>query len=258
MRERPILFSGPMVRAILDGRKTQTRRVLKWQPGALDRPFIMDDGSWHVTDSRGGHMSPLGLRYAPGDRLWVREAWARSDDHEWLVAYRADGTCGAWGWDGDGKLAFNRHGLVLDPERRDGKGEWGLGKFGGKWRPSIHMPRWASRITLEVTGVKVERLQDISEADAIAEGIDDVTAEIAPRDKSLRFWRRYRDGGWNGYVDCPIGSYASLWTEINGPGSWEANPWVVAISFRVVAPDQVSPGGCGEGPPSACAGGPSP
>lgn len=107
----------------------------------------------------------------------------------------------------------------------------------GDWtkpKPGIHMPRWASRITLLVTDVRVERVQDISEEDAIAEGIEDVTRQITPNDPSLRFWRRYRDGSGVGYVDSAIGSYASLWTSINGPGSWNANPWVAALSFERV------------------------
>ena len=221
VREKPILFSGPMVRAILEGRKRQTRRVLKPQPEK------MPAGTWHVPWQVGGgsimgadatdHCIAVemeqGLRTEVGDRLWVREAWARSDDHEWLVAYRADGTCGAWMWDGDGKPAFNRHGLVLDPARRDDKGEWGLGKFGGKWRPSIHLPRKYSRITLEVADVKVERLQDISHEDAVAEGMG-----IFPHSMSAQ--KRFRE----------------VWESINGPGSWEANPWVVVISFKRLTP----------------------
>ena len=138
----------------------------------------------------------------PGDRLWVRETWhdASSSLHS-CALYRADGTDLHW----------------------------------DKWTPSIHMPRWASRITLEITSVRVERLQDISEADAQAEGVEDVTAQVAPRDPEFRFWRRYRDGGLNGYTGNAIASYASLWTEINGPGSWDANPWVWAIEFRRLA-----------------------
>lgn len=75
MTDLPIIFSAPMIRALLEGRKTQTRRRLKEQPGEIDRPFRMDDGSWHVADSQGSHMSPLAVRYATGDRLWVRETW---------------------------------------------------------------------------------------------------------------------------------------------------------------------------------------
>jgi hypothetical protein len=100
-------------------------------------------------------------------------------------------------------------------------------------RPSIFMPRWASRITLEVTGVRVERLQDISEADAIAEGVQDVTAMVALRDREFRFWRRYSGRGVNTlYTDNAIASYASLWTQINGPGSWDSNPWVWVVEFK--------------------------
>lgn len=204
MTDRPILFSAPMVRAILEGRKTQTRRVFVPPP-----PFAAGDDI--TVQLATGSIAP---RHKVGDRLWVREAWAP-------LAALTHGDPGV-------QALADRGFYRADNSTVEGEIS--------RWRPSIHMPRWASRITLEVTGVKVERLQDISEADAIAEGIDDVTAEIAPRDKSLRFWRRYRDGGWNGYVDCPIGSYASLWTEINGDGSWEANPWVVAIAFKRVTP----------------------
>jgi len=185
MVDRPIIFSGPMVRALLEGRKTQTRRIIKPQP---DQECVPPPG-WPP------------VRIAVGDSLWVRENWrpVHSGDPSRGARYMAD---------------------LSGPDQT-------------KWKPSIHMPRWASRLTLVVTGVKVERLQDISEEDAIAEGIEDVTGEVASSDKSLRFWKRYRDGGWNSYVDSPIGSYASLWTEINGPGSWEANPWVVAVSFTI-------------------------
>ena len=94
------------------------------------------------------------------------------------------------------------------------------------------MPRWASRITLDITAVRVERLQDISEEDAQAEGVEDVTKDVAPSDPEFRFWRRYRDGGPNAYTDNAIASFASLWTEINGPTSWEANPWVWVVEFN--------------------------
>lgn len=211
--DRPILFSKPMVRAILreikapGTGKTQTRRVLKPQPPANARysgiHYASDEpNSWFFNSPRG----PMKVRerYEGGERLWVRESLECANGE--AIGYPADGT-----W------------LPNTPWR------WQRAKL-----PSIHMPRWASRITLHVTDVRVERLQDISEEDAIAEGIEEVTNEVASRDKSLRYWRRYRDGGWNGYVDNPIGSYASLWTEINGPGSYEANPWVAAISYRPV------------------------
>ena len=210
MKERPILFSAPMVRAILSGQKTQTRRIAKdvrhpdlgnwYTPGAL----VMECEPQHVID----RCCPHGR---PGDRLWVRETFVQGYDADsnrlpMKTWYRASDRV-AWS-DDDG---------------------W---ETNIPWRPSIHMPRSACRILLEVTAVRVERLQDISEADAQAEGVEDVTKEVAPSDPEFRFWRRYRDGGTNGYTDNAIASFASLWTEINGPGSWEANPWVWVVEFK--------------------------
>jgi hypothetical protein len=198
MTDRPILFSAPMVRALLAGTKTQTRRILKVQPGDLDAVFCMDDGSWHVTGADGSHMSPLPVRYRVSDRLWVRETWMP----------RALG------------LAISR---VMKPHYRadadSDRPEWR-----GLWKPSIFMPRWASRLTLTVTDVRVQRLQDISEEDAIAEGITE-----AP------------DGWWSAdhKAGAPLagcdarGAYYCLWNHINGPGSWDANPWIVAPTFAV-------------------------
>ena len=137
-KERPILCSAPDVMAILDGRKTQTRRIMKPQPNRTWPDEVTPH--WSVGGNRTlpGASNPLRCPYGvPGDRLWVREAWRLPDGApKGWVDYRADDT-------------------------RDGF----------KWKPSIHMPRWASRITLEVTDVRVERLQDISEADAMAEGV---------------------------------------------------------------------------------------
>jgi hypothetical protein len=218
MSEKPILFSGPMVRAILDGRKTQTRRVLKPQPEA--------DGLYH--DMKAAHRA---LRWLKGDRLWVREAFAIGFDYD-----AEDKPIGD-----EPKLFYAATNAVrwFDTETD----EW---RDAPRWKPSIHMPRWASRITLEVTGVKVERLQDISDADARAEGVE--------RDSD----------GWRDYLEpstqcCATAktSFLTLWDRINGPGSWEANPWVVAVAFRVLPRDQASASRSGEGPPSACAGGPS-
>ena len=201
MKERPILFSAPMVRAILDGSKTQTRRIVK--------------PKWTIypaADPRMTKWLPACPYGQPGDRLWVRETWQGplldSEEHE--AQFREDGPD-----------AFNKPGFcayratdTLDAVDSDGND---LG-----WRPSIHMPRWASRILLEVTGVRVERLNDISKADAIAEGappshpsIDRVSAEYGHADFS-RSW------------------YAQLWDQINGPGSWDANPWVWVVEFKRV------------------------
>lgn len=224
MKERPILFSGPMVRALLDGGKTQTRRVVK--PEGANHLFQFrgttaaagadePTGEWawcgseHVVNKH--IFCPYGR---PGDRLWVRETFRGCRAYE-VQGYPPKD----WG---NKPIWFEADGTA------PGSPEF----WAKKARPSIHMPRWASRITLEITEVRVERLQDISEVDSIAEGVEDVTGQVAPADPDLTFWRRYQDGGVSGYTDNPIASYASLWTQINGPGSWEANPWVWVVSFR--------------------------
>lgn len=206
MKSRPILFNGAMVRAILDGRKTQTRRILKGVPGDVDdlrveecHPTRIDrygeaypgtpvlgattrDGEWMQA-------CPFG---EVGDEMWVRETHSWNDpDYE--EQDRAD--------------AIGRP--------RDAFGRWCWyratdGEIDGPWRPSIHMPRWASRITLRITDVRVERLQSISEADAIAEGVE--------------------------HRGLPQIAFANFWESINGAGSWDVNPWVWAISFERVSP----------------------
>jgi hypothetical protein len=176
--ERPILFSAPMVRAILSGTKTQTRRVVKGMALLWLRP---DGFTPEFTALPENGLCPYGQ---PGDRLWVREAWRAWPDG---VAYRADIS--------DADLADAVH---------------------APWRPSIHMHRAASRITLEITAVRVERLQDISEADAKAEG---VTRPVPMLDDDP-----------STYVDA----FGDLWASINGPGSWDSNPWVWVIEFRRV------------------------
>jgi hypothetical protein len=181
MKERPILFSAPMVRALLDGSKTQTRRVAKLTDAAhVKEP--RGHRRWHPGDPAASLACPYGQ---PGDRLWVRETWidASSALHS-CVIYRADGNDQA---------------------------------CGQPWKPSIFMPRWASRITLEITAVRCERLQDISEADAMADG-----APWTPCTYEHPDWTPYRLG------------YCKLWESINGPDSWSANPWVWVIEFKKV------------------------
>jgi hypothetical protein len=188
MNERPILFSSPMVRALLDGSKTQTRRIMKPQP-SLGQDF-------------GGRvLCPYGQ---PGDRLWVREAFSgpRHQEHhpprDWHstdeIHYWADGcpSCNDW----------------------------------TKPRPGMFMPRWASRITLEITGVRVERLVDISEDDARAEGITDGGCLNCGESET-------NCGCLNPQPDARD-SFIHLWESINGPGSWAANPWVWVVEFRRV------------------------
>lgn len=198
MTDRPILFSAPMVLALLAGRKTQTRR-LAWR----DKVVPMRDGGDMVT--RAGPSS--WQRAKPGDRLWGRESYCRqiSGSLPTSCHYRADGEHVVLD-DGDGFTATNRDGSEKSP-----------------WRPSIHMPRWASRLTLTVTDVRVQRLQEISEQDAVAEG---VTMDDDP------FWRPTpADPDSGGRPSCR-NSFEFLWGHLHGPDAWAANPEVVALSFQ--------------------------
>ncbi|MGE8367044.1 hypothetical protein [Cupriavidus sp.] len=238
--ERPILFSGAMVRAILDGRKTQTRRVVKPQPpahtrvvdtyhypGERDRFYASDSGS--LLDGWTQHC-PHGQ---PGDRLWVRETHQfrganygdSGGEIEWFRVYGNGGAGDNWDPDFPAGFEPSRHDGVrklTEPGEQEGDGVVG---YVTKRRPGIHMPRWASRIQLEVTGVRVERLNDCSEADAIAEG-------IAPE---LDGWTDYSNPSCQMCTN-PIDSYRSLWDSINGAGAWETNPWVWVVEFRRVQP----------------------
>lgn len=181
MKERPILFSAPMVRALLAGTKTQTRRVCKLEVrSGMPEPEMLSLL----------RCCPYGK---PGDRLWVRETWNRFDGWEGYF-YAADDHSFGIGADDD-------------PDH--------IPEHALRWKPSIHMPRAASRITLEVTGVRVERLQEISEADAKAEG-------AAMHNSPAAMLTGYRTG------------YRLLWDSINGPGSWDANSWVWVVEFRRV------------------------
>lgn len=203
MKERPILFSAPMVLAILAARKTQTRRIIKDDLWACLTPEdFAPDG-----DAEPGEYCPHG---APGDHLWVRETWAtHADEGQTFVNYRARMR---------GESGISEPGAVR-PEifyRADG-GE----PFINNWRPSIFMPRWASRLTLEVESVRVERLQDISEEDAKAEGV-----EPAPFCKA---------GRPNGMVH--VEAFEHLWDRINvDRASWKSNPWIWVVSFKRVQP----------------------
>jgi hypothetical protein len=199
-REKPILFSGPMVKAILAGTKTQTRRLMKPQPEYFKRypnwlwttPQLRKDGLGPFAIDSGDRPGIFG-KYVPGETLWVRETWHPSArlGTEYEIEYRADEsrcTVDA-GWNGP----------TPQIDAAIGKG----------WRPSIFMPRWASRITLELTDVRVERLQDISEDDAKREG---VPASLMAS--------TYRIGFFN------------LWNSIHGCNADESNPWVWVLSFR--------------------------
>lgn len=240
MKERPILFNAPMVRAIIDGRKTQTRRIMKPQPEPIPADYPGPAGHWwpskahqsmlhietEMQDYNGpwkglaGSACPYG---GEGDQLWVRETHAVvrigvetfpgvKERHYAGIAYKAD--------DGREEVDITPS-QYKELDAKESKG----------WKPSIHMPRYASRIQLEITNIRVERLQDISEVDALAEGI-----------------QAYSDGTYRDYnvpddmvfdhntFASPVDSYRTLWDTINGPGSWEANPWVWVIEFRRIKP----------------------
>lgn len=213
MADLPILFSAPMVRAILreieqpGTGKTQTRRVLKAQP---DRIYKLRDG-WFVDD--GGMIErPLRIPFAVGDRLWVREAIG----HMPRTAYALPKTVNPSDPD---MAAYYR--VDFD---RSGK---------PAWKPSIHMPRWASRLTLTVTDVSVQRLQEISEADAVAEGLEhDIDGDVDGDGRHIVI-ESWRGADYLPWLRDPIEAYADLWDQLNDARSygWEANPWVAAYTF---------------------------
>jgi hypothetical protein len=199
MKERPILFSGEMVCAILEGRKTQTRRVVKVPRWALAGQMECDgcEPNWPMAEDCYGDRQKIDCPYGqPGDRLWVRETFCEFDPNKHGILGIHE------------KYAYRAETTPEGEEIRKG--------YGYSWRPSIFMPRWASRITLEVTAVRVERVQDISPEDALAEG--DVEALTNPRHK-----------------ETSIDWYHNLWDSINGAGSWASNPWVWVVEFRRIA-----------------------
>lgn len=233
MIERPILFSAPMIRALLAGTKTQTRRAVRVQPSARVGAAQVAAGLWAWLRGDDGSIESLILGKGrcpfgqPGDRLWVRETWckgcAHEDDDSVCIAYRASQG------PNDGPASSL---LVNNIPRPEGVALW---KDSDEvWRPSIFMPRWASRILLEVTDVRVERLQDISEADAAAEGVEQYgTGKDGGLRSINKTWRAYGHEDTQHAVSAHA-SYRSLWNAINGANSWDANPWVWAVSFRRV------------------------
>lgn len=230
-----MIFNAEMVRAILDGRKTQTRRIMKVQPsdgfhpthngydldlnahwytpGVVDKNGYLQPAKKDVfgaADENEGYACPFG---AVGDRIWVREAFQGPlVSEELLEEYRAypekfeNPEYCEYSADGGPRPEY----CDLDDNLRHG------------WRPSIHMPRWASRITLEITGVRVERLRDLSEDDAKSEGITPPSGGVLP--------------GWEYRIN-----FRDLWMSIYGADNWEANPWVWVIEFKVVPNVQDNP-----------------
>lgn len=204
MTDRPLILPGWAVHAVLreieapGSGKSQHRVVLRDQPGELDRPFKMDDGTWHVTDSRGGHMSQLSVEYRDGGRLWVRETWAPVP----VSAARSWGDV-PWRWNPDDDYEAAIFRASFD---RSGPGT--------SWRSSATMPRWASRLTLRVTDVRVQRVQDITEEDALAEGCP------AQSDEDLAGMEAR---GW----------FRDEWSTRYGADAWRQD-WVAALTFRPI------------------------
>ncbi|HIF6270565.1 hypothetical protein [Raoultella ornithinolytica] len=230
MKERGMIFNGEMVRALLSGRKTQTRRSMKVQPsegftpmnmalepdykarwytpGIVDKEGYLQPASkevFGVANENEGYSCPFG---AVGDRIWVREAFrvhSRATDVATLV-YKASER-NSW--------TEQTHRVPVAVCNKPATPE--------KWTPSLHMPRWASRILLEITDVRVERLNSISQEDAQAEGLE------------LTGWRpTYSDPDSGGEVITPYDNFAELWSSIYGDESWQANPWVWVIEFKRV------------------------
>ncbi|HBX2620719.1 hypothetical protein [Klebsiella pneumoniae] len=230
MKERGMIFNGEMVRAILDGRKTQTRRVIA-NVGhdnclPLQKRTKTKDGIYtHVMDAHIYGLCPFGKI---GDRIWVRETWSDVNlDGAPAVAYRADDEVYDLMEDKsllDEDGAFN----YQDPRVRKYQfAAWHsdlISGIEGNWRPSIHMPRWASRILLEITDVRVERLNSIHDVDAMREGIQNLTT------------CSHADFGIPGVVNAqhPVRAFQLLWESIYGADSWRANPWVWVIEFKRV------------------------
>lgn len=232
MKERPILMSAPMVHAILAGTKTQTRRAVKPQFVAdampVEMPATDPAGGWVVPGHSGtwwceAAANPDDARRCPygqpGDRLWVRETWYCDDYRVQRGPYLKPAEMDIDEARSDGTLIY-----LASSGDRPYEAEQPV------WHPSIHMPRWASRITLEVTGVRVERLQDINREDAIAEGVRPLSGSNGPN-----YWTVATDFG---SVNAPTAQhcYELLWNLINGPGSWEANPWVWVVAFERIKP----------------------
>lgn len=204
MKEHPILFSTPMVQAILEGRKTMTRRIIDPQPEAGKYPQSELDGFYWKSkfylskyDRKDISLVDNSRFGQPGDLLWVRETWIDTFIPHCVpvggIYYKAD-----------------------HPEDKS-----------LRWRPSIHMPKSAARIWLQVEEIRVERLQDITEEDAIAEGIEQIDQH------GQKVWKRY--DGYNTVTSSPIVSFWSLWVSINGEESWDANPWVWVVKDKVLS-----------------------
>ncbi len=253
IKERPILFSAPMVRAILEGRKTVTRRIVKdWQSPKEDVSESDAELRWAALaqchprwgfiahgataqecadDLASCGVCPYGQR---GKRLWVRETWGvishDFDEHGNMIDWTPDRPATPIREMPFGRGYYSGHVIY----RADGEATWAGDDDGGgddrsAWRPSIHMPRIASRILLEITDVRVERLGEISDEQALAEGVRLYTDHA-------EFGDWYHVEGIETYSAAPRRSFELLWSSINGADSWNSNPWVWVVEFKQVTP----------------------
>lgn len=225
---RPILFSSPMVRAILEGRKKQTRRVAKLGADRLGDEFMTElrDGNLIETIK----LCPYGQ---PGDRLWVRETFTIETNFNLDPCEPPfkDGRPVNWHEDEDwGRWWEQAHYAATDPSpdlvHEDDCKQCDDNGYCNKWKPSIHMPRWASRILLEITNVRIEKLQKVTVGDCLYEGIDNTeenlkAVEFRPSDRSMY-----------------IGLFRTLWDSINAARGfgWDKNPWVWVVEFKRINP----------------------
>ena len=252
MTERGMIFNAEMVRAIMDGRKTQTRRIMKVQPSEGFSPMNMAletdyNARWYTPareDSKGylhpckhqvfgvandneGYTCPFGH---PGDRIWVRETWAQLGNEDGCAIDWNDNLVKDAGAEAAriyrASCTIGDYGLWQIPDDAFWKPHTDDRQYEGTWRPSIHMPRWASRITLEITKIRVDRLQNISETDAEAEGID-MEALFDAQD----YYDCIADHNMTGRPTV-TGAFKYLWESIYGDESWQANPWCWVIEFR--------------------------
>jgi hypothetical protein len=229
MNERGMIFNDEMVRALLDGLKTQTRRIVNWR-GLSEGLNLNFSGlkvceypkGWVIeSDSRSScewRSQPTPCPYgADGDRIWVRETFSCIGNEDGHPVDTDGNLCSRE----DAQRIYrasaikksNNYGLWTSPDGFD---------FEGAWTPSIHMPRWASRVLLEITAVRIERLNDISEKDAQAEGVTQLQEG---------FWKHYQPG-WTQHQLSARGSFATLWDSIYGEGAWDRNPWVWVVEFK--------------------------
>lgn len=231
MADRPIIFSAPMVRALLDGKKSQTRRLINPQPpenvtsaGVIARSGEgqTDEWSWLSGDPTDmdswGFEGEFKTRYRPGDRLYVREA-------AWIAPP-------GWTDSPANPMGPQRQEVAYRADDRSGYTASAAADYKLRLYPSIHMPRWASRLTLTVEDVRVGRLQAISEGDAMAEGVHRIFPEGSAADTGPNRYTVAIDGG---SLNAPTArdAFKMLWETLHGPDSWAANPFVVALTFRV-------------------------